>query len=100
MLLKNNLEDEEVFQFLGSNFHQDTFYEEALQELLEEAPKEYLEDAIIFLTEFIQSNYSDKEKNEYIQYSTDGIYFEGLEITPLEWLEQTVKTVKHALKNT
>ncbi|PGZ94949.1 hypothetical protein COE51_21705 [Bacillus pseudomycoides] len=100
MLLKNNLEDDEVFQFLASNFHQDTFYEEALQELLEEAPKEYLQDAIIFLTEFIQSDYSNKEKNEYIRYSADGIYFEGLEITPLEWLEQTVETLKQALKNT
>ncbi|CAG9611987.1 hypothetical protein BACCIP111899_01159 [Bacillus rhizoplanae] len=99
MLLKNNPEDP-VFQFLAGTFHQDTFYEEALQELLEEAPKEYLQDAIIFLTEFIQSDYSNKEKNEYIRYSADGIYFEGLEITPLEWLEQTVKTLKKALKNT
>ncbi|MEI4801990.1 hypothetical protein WAZ07_11755 [Bacillus sp. FJAT-51639] len=97
MVFKKNTEDP-VYQFLAATFYQDTFYEEALQELLEEAPKEYLEDAIIFLTEFIQSNYCDKEKNEYIRYSADGIYFEGLEITPLKWLEQTVETLKQALK--
>ncbi|WP_439741834.1 contact-dependent growth inhibition system immunity protein [Bacillus pseudomycoides] len=99
MLLKKNPEDP-VYQFLAATFHQDTFYEEALQELLEEESTEYLQDAIIFLTEFIQSDYSNTEKNEYIQFSADGIYFEGLEITPLEWLEQTVKTIKQALKNT
>ncbi|NWK69978.1 hypothetical protein HWX41_13090 [Bacillus paramycoides] len=102
MLLEDNfdnLEDDEVFQFLGGTFHQDTFYEEALQELLEETSKEYLQDSVIFLTEFIHSDYSNTEKNEYIRYSADGIYFDGLEITPLKWLEQTVKTIKQALKN-
>lgn len=101
MLLEDNfdnLEDDEVFQFLAGTFHQDTFYEEALQELLEEVSKEYLQDAVIFLTEFIQSDYSNTEKNEYIRYSADGIYFDGLEVTPLEWLEQTVKTIEQALK--
>ena len=95
--IKKNPEDP-VYQFLAATFYQDTFYEEALQELLEEESTEYLQDAIIFLTEFIQSDYSNTEKNEYIRSSTDGIYFGGLEITPLEWLEQTVKTIKQALK--
>ncbi|WP_243765180.1 hypothetical protein [Bacillus arachidis] len=95
--IKKNPEDP-VYQFLAATFYQDTFYEEALQELLEEEITEYLQDAIIFLTEFIQSDYSNTEKNEYIRSSADGIYFGGLEITPLEWLEQTVKTIKQALK--
>lgn len=99
MLFKKNPEDDPVYQFLAATFHQDTFYEEALQELLQEESTEYLQDAIIFLTEFIQSDYSNTEKNEYIRYSADGIYFDGLEITPLEWLEQTVETLKQALKN-
>jgi hypothetical protein len=36
--------------------------------LLTEESKEYLESAIVFLTEFINSEYSDDEKNEYIQH--------------------------------
>ncbi|ABS21322.1 MULTISPECIES: hypothetical protein [Bacillus cereus group] len=99
MRFKKNPEDP-VYQFLATTFHQDTFYEEALQKLLEEENTEYLQDAIIFLTEFIQSDYSNTEKNEYIQYVTDGIYFDGLEMTPLKWLEQTVKMIKQALKST
>ncbi|MDH2881320.1 hypothetical protein [Bacillus cytotoxicus] len=102
MLLEDNfdnLEDDEVFQFLAGTFHQDSFYKEALQELLEEESTEYLQDAIIFLTQFMQSDYSNTEKNEYIRYAADRIYFDGLEITPLEWLKQTVKMIKQALKN-
>ncbi|NWK68170.1 hypothetical protein HWX41_03380 [Bacillus paramycoides] len=98
MLLKRNPADE-VYQFLAGNFHQDTYHEEVIQELTEEENKEYLEDAIIFLTKFIQSDYSQEEKNEYIKDSADGIYFEALDVTPLEWLKQTVETLKQALKN-
>ncbi|MFL0401611.1 hypothetical protein ACH0BP_07710 [Bacillus nitratireducens] len=98
MQLKKNPEDP-VYQFLAATFHQDTFYEEAFQELLEEESTEYLQDAVIFLTEFIQSDYSNTEKNESIRVSADGIYFDGLEITPFEWLEQTVDLLKKALKN-
>lgn len=97
MLLKNNPEDP-VFQFLAATFHQDTFYEEALQELLEEASTEYLQYAIIFLTDFIKSDYEDNEKNNYIQRCADGIHFESLDITPIEWLKQALETLKEAIK--
>ncbi|PFM62783.1 hypothetical protein COJ48_18085 [Bacillus cereus] len=98
MLRKENMEDHEVFQFLAGTFHQDTFYEEALKGLLEETHKEYLQNAIVFLSEFIKSNYTSKEKQEYIRYSADGIYFEGLEITPLEWLENIVEILKQTVR--
>ena len=42
---------------------------------------------------FIQSDYSNEEKNRYIKEAADGIYFEGLKIS-LEWLEQTVHLLK------
>ncbi|MCQ6342407.1 contact-dependent growth inhibition system immunity protein [Bacillus cereus] len=93
MLLKHNPEDE-IYQFQAGNFHQDSFYEEVIQELIEEENKEYIQDAIIFLTKFIQSDYSKEEKNRYIKEAADGIYFEGLKVTPLEWLEHTVDLLK------
>lgn len=83
MLRIENMKDDEVFQFLAGTFHQDTFYEETLKELLEETHKEYLQDAIVFLSEFLKSDYTSEEKQAYIRYSADGIYFEGLETTPL-----------------
>ncbi|MDM5268234.1 contact-dependent growth inhibition system immunity protein [Bacillus wiedmannii] len=87
-----------VFQFLAGTFHQDTFYEDALKELLEETHKEYLQDAIVFLSEFLKNDYSSEEKQKYIRYSADGIYFEGLEITPLEWLENIVEILKQTVR--
>ena len=73
MLSSNKLE-EPVFQFLAGTFHQDIDSpEEALQELLTEESKEYLEFAIIFFTDFIGSEYPDIEKNEYIQSCADGV---------------------------
>lgn len=98
MLLKKNPEDP-VYQFLAATFHQDTFYEEALQELLEEESTEYLQYAIIFLTDFIKSDYEDKEKNNYIQRCADGINFKSLDITPIEWLQQTLEILKEAIKS-
>lgn len=49
MLSPKKLE-EPVFQFLAGTFHQDIDSpEEALQELITEESKEYLESAVIFL---------------------------------------------------
>ncbi|MED0714272.1 contact-dependent growth inhibition system immunity protein [Aeribacillus composti] len=98
MLVKNNPEDP-VFQFLAGTFHQDAdSTEEALQELLTEESKEYLKSAIVFLTEFINSEYSDDEKNEYIQHCADGVYFPDLELTPIQWLKSVVEQLKEAVK--
>lgn len=98
LLVKNNPEDP-VFQFLAGTFHQDADSpEEALQELLTEESKEYLKSAIVFLTEFINSEYSDNEKNEYIQHCADGVYFPDLELTPIQWLKSVVEQLKEAVK--
>jgi len=98
LLVKNNPEDP-VFQFLAGTFHQDAdSSEEALQELLTEESKEYLKSAIVFLTEFINSEYSDDEKNEYIQHCADGVYFPDLELTPIQWLKSVVEQLKEAVK--
>ncbi|SHH57226.1 contact-dependent growth inhibition system immunity protein [Virgibacillus chiguensis] len=98
MLSSNKLE-EPVFQFLAGTFHQDIDSpEEALQELLTEESKEYLEFAIIFLTDFIESEYSDKEKNEYIQSCADGVYFPATGLKPLQWLYQVIEQIREAVK--
>ncbi|PEF32598.1 hypothetical protein CON72_30080, partial [Bacillus wiedmannii] len=65
---------------------------------LEEAHKEYLQDSIVFLSKFLKNDYSIEEKQAYIRYSADGIYFEGLEITPVEWLENIVEILKQTIQ--
>lgn len=98
MLSSNKLE-EPVFQFLAGTFHQDIDSpEEALQELLTEESKEYLEFAIIFLTDFIGSEYSDIEKNEYIQSCADGVYFPATGLEPLQWLYQVIEQIREVVK--
>ncbi|MGE7184032.1 contact-dependent growth inhibition system immunity protein [Peribacillus sp. NPDC006672] len=98
MLSSNKLE-EPVFQFLAATFHQDIESpEEALEELLTEESKEYLESAIVFLTDFIVSEYSDIEKNEYIKFCADGVYFPSLGIEPTQWLYQVIEHIKEAVK--
>ncbi|MFP7735854.1 contact-dependent growth inhibition system immunity protein [Priestia aryabhattai] len=98
MLSSNKLE-ELVFQFLAGTFHQDfESPEEALEELLREESKDYLEAAIAFLTDFIQSEYSDIEKNEYIQSFADGLYFPALGLEPLQWLYEVIEQIKEAVK--
>jgi hypothetical protein len=98
LLVKNNPKDP-VFQFLAGTFHQDAGSpEEVLQQLLTEESKEYLESAIVFLTLFINSEYSDDEKNEYIQHCADGIYFPALGLTPIQWLKSIVQQLKEAVK--
>lgn len=98
MLSSNKLE-EPVFQFLAGTFHQDIDSPEvALQELLTEESIEYLESAIVFLTDFIRSEYSEVQKNEYIQTCADGVYFPALGLQPLQWLYQVIKQIKEAVK--
>lgn len=79
--------EDPVYQLLAGEFHQDAGSpKEALQELLTEESKEYLESAIIFLTDFIHSEYSETEKNDFIQTCADGVYFPALGLTPIQWL--------------
>jgi|GEM_PF-1046629 len=72
--------------------------EEALQEFVTEENKEYLESAIVFLTEFMNSEHSGHEKNEYIQHCADGLYFPALGLTPIQWLKTVVEQLKEAVK--
>lgn len=54
-----------VFRFLGGYFHQDIDSpESALDEYLEEIPKEEQETNIVALKDFINSDYTDEEKND------------------------------------
>lgn len=56
-----------VFRFLGGYFHQDIDSpESALDEYLEEIPKEEQENDVATLKKFINSDYSDEEKNDFI----------------------------------
>lgn len=97
MLSTNKLEDP-VFQFLAGTFHQDIDSpEEALQSLLTEESKEYLKNSVVFLTDFIRSDLSDLEKNEYIKSSADGVYFPDLGIEPIQWLKQVIEQIKETL---
>ncbi|MGG0238075.1 contact-dependent growth inhibition system immunity protein [Bacillus rhizoplanae] len=91
---------EELSDFLDGTFHQDMGTpEKALNEFIEEAHKVCIENTIKYITVFLKSDLSTQEKEEFIEYYTE-IYFPSLKLTPMEWLEQTVKTLKKALKNT
>ena len=91
---------EELSDFLDGTFHQDMGTpEKALNEFIEEAHKVCIENTIKYITIFLKSDLSTQEKEEFIEYYTE-IYFPSLKLTPLEWLDQTVETLKQALKNT
>lgn len=88
-----------VFRFLGGHFHQDIESpENALDEYLNEASQKLKERDLIALTEFVNSDYSEADKNEFIEEAADGIYFPEDDITPLEWLKQVTEQIKNTLK--
>ncbi|MED0962092.1 MULTISPECIES: contact-dependent growth inhibition system immunity protein [Bacillus] len=90
---------EELSDFLDGTFHQDMgTAEKALNEFIEEAHKVCIENTIKYITEFLKSDLSTQEKEEFIKDYTE-VYFPSLKLTPIEWLEQTVETLKQALKN-
>lgn len=97
-MLSINKQEDPVFQFLAGTFHQDIESpDDALQELLAEESKEYLEDAIVFLTDFIESEHSDNEKNDYIQSYADGVYFPAFNLEPIDWLKNGIVQIKKSL---
>ncbi|MCE0742095.1 contact-dependent growth inhibition system immunity protein [Bacillus sp. G16] len=88
-----------VFKFLGGHFHQDIESpEDALNEYLNEASQKLKERDLIALTEFVNSGYSEEDKNDFIEEAADGIYFPEDDITPLEWLKQVTEQIKQHLK--
>lgn len=70
MLRIENMEDDEVFQFLAGTFHQDTFYEDALKELLEETHKEYLQDAMYYFNNDEEWKYISDYSDVFIDEET------------------------------
>ncbi|MEC3641140.1 contact-dependent growth inhibition system immunity protein [Bacillus halotolerans] len=88
-----------VFRFLGGHFHQDIESpKKALDKYLNEASQKLKERDLIALTEFVNSDYSEEDKIEFIEEAADGIYFPEDDITPLEWLKQVIEQIKEHLK--
>lgn len=86
---------EPVFQFLGGIFHQDIETpESALDEYLEEIPKEEQETDIAALKDFINSDYSDEEKNGFIDEAADGVDVLSYGVSPIIWLEQVIQKIE------
>ncbi|KJJ42767.1 contact-dependent growth inhibition system immunity protein [Bacillus sp. F56] len=86
---------EPVFQFLGGIFHQDIETpESALDEYLEEIPKEEQETDIAALKDFINSDYSDEEKNDFIDEAADGVDILSYGVSPIIWLEQVIQKIE------
>ncbi|CAI6251445.1 contact-dependent growth inhibition system immunity protein [Bacillus subtilis] len=86
---------EPVFQFLGGIFHQDIETpESALDEYLEEIPKEEQETDIAALKDFFNSDYSDEEKNDFIDEAADGVDVLSYGVSPIIWLEQVIQKIE------
>ncbi|MEK5082545.1 hypothetical protein MHI09_07100 [Bacillus sp. FSL H8-0515] len=84
-----------VLQFPGGIFQQT---ESALAEYLEEIPKEEQETDIAALKEFINSDYSDEEKNDFIDETAYGVDILSYGVSPIIWLEQVIQKTKRILK--
>ncbi|AOC90169.1 contact-dependent growth inhibition system immunity protein [Bacillus amyloliquefaciens] len=84
-----------AFHFLGCVFHQgiDT-PESALEEYLEEIPKKEQENDVEALKEFINSDYSDEEKNDFIEESADGVDINSYGLSPILWLGQVIQKIE------
>ncbi|MFG6671174.1 contact-dependent growth inhibition system immunity protein [Bacillus subtilis] len=97
-MLSINKQMTRFLQFLAGTFHQDIETpDDAIQELLTEESKEYLEDAIVFLTDFIESEHSDNnKKNDYIQSCADGVYLPAFNLEPIEWLNTLIVQIKES----
>lgn len=75
-----------VFRFLGEYFHQDIDTpESALDEYLGEIPKEEQETDI---------DYSDEEKNDFIDEAADGVDILSYGVSPIIWLEQVIQKIE------
>ncbi|MCY8525137.1 contact-dependent growth inhibition system immunity protein [Bacillus atrophaeus] len=88
--IENNIDtniSEPLFQFLGGIFHQDIETPEAaLDEYLEELPKEEQENDIAALKEFINSDYSDE--------AAEGVNILSYGVSPLLWFEQVIQKIE------
>ncbi|MGG7222289.1 contact-dependent growth inhibition system immunity protein [Bacillus sp. ATD] len=90
---------EPVFQFLGGIFYQGIETpESALNEYLEEISKEEQETDIAALKDFINSDYSDEEKNDFIDEAADGVDIRGYGVSPLVWLDQVIQKIEKKIE--
>ncbi|MGW8429068.1 contact-dependent growth inhibition system immunity protein [Peribacillus simplex] len=90
---------EELEDFLGGTFHQDiSSPEQALDEFLNEANKECLLFTIKYCDEFLTSNRTNQEKENYIQTNAE-IYFPAIGLTPIQWLNKVVEQIKEAVNS-
>ncbi|QPZ42221.1 hypothetical protein I7X10_20560 [Bacillus halotolerans] len=84
-----------VFRFLGGYFHQDIDSpESSLDEYLKEIPKEEQGNDVVALKEFIKSDYSNEEKNDFIDEAADGVDILSYGVSPIIWLEQVIQKIK------
>ncbi|MGW6108767.1 contact-dependent growth inhibition system immunity protein, partial [Bacillus subtilis] len=79
----------------GGIFHQDIETpESALDEYLEEIPKEEQKTDIAALKDFFNSDYSDEEKNDFIDEAADGVDVLSYGVSPIIWLEQVIQKIE------
>jgi chromosomal replication initiation ATPase DnaA len=89
---------EELSNFLGGNFHQDIESpEQALQDYIKRQNKKWMQILIDCAENFLNSNLSDKEKEEFIESNAE-IYFPSIGQTPIQWLTNVVEQLKDAVK--
>ncbi|MBR0021626.1 MULTISPECIES: hypothetical protein [Bacillus] len=72
--------------------------ESALDEHLEKIPKEEQEIDIAALKVFINSDYSDEEKNDFIDEVADGVDILSYGVSPIIWLEQVIHKIEKKIE--
>ncbi|WP_250621534.1 contact-dependent growth inhibition system immunity protein [Bacillus cabrialesii] len=68
--------------------------ESALDEYSEEILKEEQETDIAALKDFINSDYSDEEKNDFIDEAADEVNILSYGVSPIIWLEQVIQKIE------
>ncbi|MDR3598047.1 contact-dependent growth inhibition system immunity protein [Clostridium sp.] len=82
---------EELKDFLSGTFHQDiSSSESAIKEYAIEVGQEYTLFIVKCIKEFLNSNFTEEEKNNFIERNTE-LYFPAIDMTPVEWLEGVMK---------
>ncbi|AHK48296.1 MULTISPECIES: contact-dependent growth inhibition system immunity protein [Bacillus] len=98
-MIETNI-SEPVFQFLGGIFHQDIDTpESALEEYLAEIPKKEQENDVEALKAFINSDYSEEQKNVFIEESADGVDINSYELSPILWLRQVIQKIEKNIES-
>ncbi|MCM3004562.1 contact-dependent growth inhibition system immunity protein [Priestia koreensis] len=89
---------EELEDFLGGTFHQDiSSPQQALDEFINEVTKECLLSTIKDCEEFLNSDVTHQEKEDFIQQHAE-VYFPEIELNSLQWLYKITEQMREALK--